>query len=461
MLALVEHRLVEGAVVVAGRGHRRHLVEAARPRARRRARGRCGCRRRSAPRWWRRRRSCRRSRRGGRSGRSSPPRCSLDPVRRRRRGRTGRGRRHGDDPVGAPALDEALHPVQRPCAAEHEDRAVAVVDELLDEVPADETGRAGHEVRHGRTVSAGNDLGQSRPELLRLAAEHDLVPARDRGAAAFFLTGRRDGSGARSPSMASSGPRSSATASAASSTSSVSSTPARARLVEVGLDRLVGRCAEHVVTERELVVSSAADGREPADARLGRRPRRPGRRRVADQPAGVVVVEDHEVAGLVEGELGEALATLAREAAGQRPAAVLAAPGVPGDTSGSTLRSRRWPVIASPRVRLRRRRLAAGPADRGALGALGDVLALGEHRGGVGHDLLDGGLARPRATDSGVSPARILAWMSRGRSMLSICGLHLGRPDVSGRGRGLYAEGGPAVGRRSSTVNSGPAPSCG
>ncbi len=42
---------------------------------RRRARRRGGCRRRSSSRWWRRRRSCRRSRRGGRSGRSTPA-CS-------------------------------------------------------------------------------------------------------------------------------------------------------------------------------------------------------------------------------------------------------------------------------------------------------------------------------------------------------------------------------------------------
>ena len=79
VLALVEHGLVERAVVVAGRRHRRHLVEAAGLERRRRARGRCGCRRRSSPRWSRRRRSCRRSRRGGRSGRSCPW-CSVDPL---------------------------------------------------------------------------------------------------------------------------------------------------------------------------------------------------------------------------------------------------------------------------------------------------------------------------------------------------------------------------------------------
>ena len=73
-LALVEHRLVEGAVVLAGRGDRGDLVEAAGLEARRPARGRCGCRRRSARRSCRRPRSCRRSRRGGRSA-SMSPRC--------------------------------------------------------------------------------------------------------------------------------------------------------------------------------------------------------------------------------------------------------------------------------------------------------------------------------------------------------------------------------------------------
>ena len=53
-----------------------------RPPARRPARRRCGCRRRSSPRWSRRRRSCRRSRRGGRSGRSR--RGAPRPTPRRR-----------------------------------------------------------------------------------------------------------------------------------------------------------------------------------------------------------------------------------------------------------------------------------------------------------------------------------------------------------------------------------------
>ena len=49
--------------------------------------------------------------------------------------------------------------------------------------------------------------------------------------------------------------------------------------------------------------------------------------------------------------------------------------------------------MASPRVRLRPGGVSpARAADGGAERPLGDVLALGEDRGGVGHDLLEGGL---------------------------------------------------------------------
>ena len=126
--------------------------------------------------------------------------------------------------------------------------------------------------------------------------------------------------------------------------------------------------------------------------------------------------------------------------------------------SGSMLRSCRWPVIASPRVRAPCGASLDGPADRRAQGALGDVLALGEHRGGVRHDLLDGGLGCG-ATDSGVSPARILAWMSRGRSMLSILVSTLGT-GFSGRVAGCTPR--AALSRASiSTANSRPAGSWG
>ena len=48
-----------------------------------------------------------------------------------------------------PLLDQRLEPVLRALTAEHEDLALAVVDQLLDEVAADETGGAGDEVGHG------------------------------------------------------------------------------------------------------------------------------------------------------------------------------------------------------------------------------------------------------------------------------------------------------------------------
>ena len=149
VLALVEHRLVEGAVVVTGRGHRGHLVEAAHLQRVGELEGVPGAADVQLlvgrvvgghvvdrgeveevvdP-----------ARRGAML--ADPVVVHAEPVRRQVPD-------HGDHPVGAPGLDEGLHPVDRRRAAEHEDRAVAVVDELLDEVPADEPRRAGHEVRH-------------------------------------------------------------------------------------------------------------------------------------------------------------------------------------------------------------------------------------------------------------------------------------------------------------------------
>ena len=55
----------------------------------------------------------------------------------------------GHDPAGVPPPDQRLHPRQRPLADQDEDVALAVVEQLLDEVAADEPGRAGDEVRHG------------------------------------------------------------------------------------------------------------------------------------------------------------------------------------------------------------------------------------------------------------------------------------------------------------------------
>ena len=153
VLPLVEHRLVEAC-----RGSHRPRPPttpggSGRPGARRRARGRAGCRRRSASRWSRRRRSCRRSRRGGRSGRSCRRACSRSSRRRRRAGPPP-GRRSTGTTRSEPQdwMSDSIRSSDD-CAAEHEDRAVAVVDELLDEVPADEPRRAGHEVRHGRTAT--------------------------------------------------------------------------------------------------------------------------------------------------------------------------------------------------------------------------------------------------------------------------------------------------------------------
>ena len=48
-----------------------------------------------------------------------------------------------------PLLDQGLEPVLRARTAHHEDLALAVVDQLLDEVAADETGGSGDEVGHG------------------------------------------------------------------------------------------------------------------------------------------------------------------------------------------------------------------------------------------------------------------------------------------------------------------------
>ena len=101
----------------------------------------------------------------------------------------------------------------------------------------------------------------------------------------------------------------------------------------------------------------------------------------------------------------------------ERPAAVLAPPGVPLDVldvdarvaSRCSTASPRWPD--GP--------VAGAPADRGLVRLLGDVGALGEDRRGEAHDLVDRRLGR-RGDRSGLSPDRIRAWMSRGRRTLSI-----------------------------------------
>ena len=118
------------------------------------------------------------------------------------------------------------------------------------------------------------------------------------------------------------------------------------------------------------------------------------RRAVADQPAGLLVVGGDVVARGVERERRLTLVGAGLEGGGQGPAAVLAAPGVPVDAARVDVLAAQ---VAADRVaeRAAGRRGGAGRAAQGrALGALGDVLALGEHRGGERHDLVDRGLGR-------------------------------------------------------------------
>ena len=269
-------------------------------------------------------------------------------------------------------------------------------------------------------LPAGNHLGQSACRTTPAsAAEHDLVPARDRGAAAGLLDRttrrlRREVAVAvarlvlverrprrRPPRRARSRRR-----------------RARRRLLEEGLDRLVGD-AEHVVTERELVGVLGGDGRRaggrPARARssatgsgtsptsqrassLSRTTKLPGWSKVSSaRPSRPWIVN--------------------RPVSAQRPSSRRQASQA--ITSGSMLRSWRWPVIASPRVRAP---CGASPAgrridDRWARSATCSRSASTGAAYGMTFSTV---VLAAAATDSGVSPARILAWMSRGRSMLSI-----------------------------------------
>ncbi len=160
VLALVEHRLVEDAVVLAGRGHRGHLVEAAHLQRLRELEGVPG-----APDV---QRLVGRVVGGHVVDRREmeevvdalPAAVLLDPVVGHAEPVRRQVADHGDDPVAAPGPDERLHPSHRRRTAEHEDRALAVVDELLHEVPADEPRGAGHEVRHGRRLPAGHSGGE-------------------------------------------------------------------------------------------------------------------------------------------------------------------------------------------------------------------------------------------------------------------------------------------------------------
>ena len=56
----------------------------------------------------------------------------------------------GHDPVGVPHLDHRLQTGERPLADQREDRALAMVEQLLDQVSSDESRGARDQVRHGR-----------------------------------------------------------------------------------------------------------------------------------------------------------------------------------------------------------------------------------------------------------------------------------------------------------------------
>ena len=118
---------------------------------------------------------------------------------------------------------------------------------------------------------------------------------------------------------------------------------------------------------------------------------------LAEQPVGVVVVRDDVVAGGVEGEVGRADPVAGRVRAGQGPAAVLAPPGVPGDGVGvhvATTQVAADGLAEGPRTGATA--VGGTATEGGALGALRHVGALGQHRRGVRHHLVDG-----RARDLG------------------------------------------------------------
>jgi hypothetical protein len=150
VLALLEHGLVEGAVVVTGRGDRRHLVEAAHLERLGQLEGVAGAvdvHRLVGGRV-----------RGHVVDRGQveevvdlapvlldPRLVDAEPVR-------GQVADDGDHTVGAPRRDQRLHAREGRPPAQDVDRALAVVDELGDEVPSDEPRGAGDEVRHGGTL---------------------------------------------------------------------------------------------------------------------------------------------------------------------------------------------------------------------------------------------------------------------------------------------------------------------
>jgi len=154
VLALVEHGLVEDAVVVTGRGHRRHLVEAAHLQRVGQLEGVLGAadvqllvggvvRGHVVDR-----------------GQVEEVLDSLsvvgtvlvDPGLVHAQPLVGEVADHGHDAVGPPGPDECLQPRQGGLPAQDEDRPLAVVGELGHEVSPDEPRGAGDEVRHGGTL---------------------------------------------------------------------------------------------------------------------------------------------------------------------------------------------------------------------------------------------------------------------------------------------------------------------
>jgi hypothetical protein len=171
---------------------------------------------------------------------------------------------------------------------------------------------------------------------------------------------------------------------------------------------LLGDQLDRVLAQRQLV---GRYGGQPAPAGVGQvvagRGRRLFGRRVghlADQPVRVVVVRDDVVPRRVEGEVRGTDVAGGRVRAGQGPAAVLPAPGVPCHGLGIDVAR---PQVAAdglaegPRGR-RRTALDGSAPDRGPLGALGDVGTLCEDRRGVRHHLVDG-----RAGDLGDGLGRL------------------------------------------------------
>ena len=141
---------------------------------------------------------------------------------------------------------------------------------------------------------------------------------------------------------------------------------------------------------------------------------------VADQPAPLVVVGRDEVAGLVVAELGApglAVTVVRRD---QGPPAVGAAPGVPLDLLGVDA------LLAEPgsgglaERADRRRRVGRGAAHGRRLGRCGRRGRARRAPGAAKTMIFSTDVPAAAATSSGDSPARIRAWMSRGRSALSI-----------------------------------------